>query len=335
MLVAAGGCRHKPAKKGNTEAQSQSTDTSVDIDYVSLPEMQEVTFHSPDLAFNQLQGRVATCQWGSESDLYTHRNITYNPNGNLERESGTMVYRNNDGQIVRLEQGGDDILLFDWEDGRMKSQELSFTYDDTCWGRGPIYFHYNTDGMLAYTTMDDGEGECGKMRNMKTTYSNYVYDEVGNWISRKSTTTYQLYDEGAWRDKTEHDQEVRVITYYDSDIGKERINLMHDLHEKAMEDFEKKLKEEQKKGPEWLNGTWKFNGTLFTQLGAIDVHATLKIDRKNGTLVCESNGRTDASGSYYVENGKIYCKDMYFDIDYYNETIDYGDHNYFYKVSSY
>lgn len=55
-------------------------------------------------------------------------------------------------------------------------------------------------GFLSYTTTDDGEGELGFMRNCKTVYGNYKFDDMGNWISRTATKTFQADEirDGHW-----------------------------------------------------------------------------------------------------------------------------------------
>lgn len=87
-------------------------------------------------------------------------------------------------------------------------------------------------------------------------------------------------------------------------------------------------------GPEWINGIWKLNTVISTRLGTMRVNATLCIDRKSRQLVATEGGSSLCKGSYYVDGNTIHCGNTYFKLDNYSQRIDFGDGNYFEKVSN-
>lgn len=88
------------------------------------------------------------------------------------------------------------------------------------------------------------------------------------------------------------------------------------------------------RGPEWLDGTWEYNGYIDTFMGRLYVNTTLTIDWKNQTLLAKSNGNIDARGKYEVYDGAIHSEkyQLYFNIDYKNHRIEYGNGIYLNKV---
>ena len=88
------------------------------------------------------------------------------------------------------------------------------------------------------------------------------------------------------------------------------------------------------RGPEWLDGTWTYKGYIDTFMGPYYVETTLTIDWKNQTLLAKSNGNVDARGKYEVYGGAIHSEkyQLYFNLDYKNHRIEYGNGIYLEKV---
>lgn len=313
----ASGCSSSKGK-----AQNDST-TSVDSEAARLDSLRQDSiarrnFTTPDLAFNDLHGHVAKCESGSESELYYPAVYSYNTDGVLENskvgENSLKSTRNKDGQIIAMEGDGAKFV-YKWSDDRISSKQLEYCEGETAYGNGATHYFYNSDGVLTHTTTDGGEGENGKMRNMKTVYSDYQFDEMGNWISRKSTTTYQVdeYGDGSWNNRTDTDKEVRVITYYDSEIGKDRQGLLSRLREQREKSIGSEARQETKNNiPDWMQGVWHLD--INGPNGISVANYTMTIDGDYATML---DGRqTKYSGECHIDNGKLYLGSSFsFDIN--------------------
>lgn len=336
----ASGCSSSSKGKVQTDSTTSVDSEAARLDSLRQDSIARRNFTTPDLAFNELHGHVAKCEWGSESEWYYPTVHSYSNEGVLENskvgENSLKSTRNKDGQIIAMEDDGAKFV-YEWSDNRISSEQLEYCEGETAYGNGATHYFYNSDGVLTHTTTDGGEGENGKMRNMKTVYSDYQFDEMGNWISRKSTTTYQVdeYGDGSWNNRTDSDKEVRVITYYDSEIGKDRQGLLSRLREQR----ENKIKVEStnaaqqndSKGPEWINGTWVYKGYVSTRMGTMYVNVALEIDRERQMLVCVEGRDVLESGKYKVYNGEIHCNSTYYELDEANHRIDFGDGVYLHK----
>lgn len=73
-------------------------------------------------------------------------------------------------------QGQAVEVKYKWENGRVVSQSMNMMGRDVV-----IKYTYNDKGAIAAQTMDmDGQ-------EMNMPYTDYKYDDHGNWISRKSS----------------------------------------------------------------------------------------------------------------------------------------------------
>ena len=73
-------------------------------------------------------------------------------------------------------QGQAVEVKYKWENGRVVSQSMNMMGRDVV-----IKYTYNDKGAIAAQTMDmDGQ-------EMNMPYTDYKYDDRGNWISRKSS----------------------------------------------------------------------------------------------------------------------------------------------------
>lgn len=245
----ASGCSSSSKDKERNDSIAAAELEAARLDSIRQDSINRRNFTTPDLAFNELHGHVKKCEWGHESDGYYAPNFIYNDEGVLSPKQGGNNYtyrRNKQGQITKV-SGEYETIVYGWSENRISSKEVVESEGETAFGGGAVHYHYDENGLLHYTTTDDGCGENGYMRNMKTVYSDYQFDEMGNWISRKSITTYQVDEcgNGSWENRSETNKEVRVITYHDSDIGKGNENKMAELHAKWSADIEKSVQKEQ------------------------------------------------------------------------------------------
>lgn len=333
-------CSSSSADKAQNDSIEAAELEAACLDSIRQDSINRRNFTTPDLAFNELHGHVEKCEWGKETDLYYSTVYSYSNDGILDKGKGeyTHVYtRDRDGQIVTDEE---DFAKTDykWSDNKVVSSKLVSCEGETAYGNGATHYFYDADGLLAYTTTDDGVGEMGSMRNMKTVYSDYQFDDIGNWISRTSTKTYQTdeFGDGSWQNHKDTNKEVRVITYYDSEIGKDREGLLSKLHEQKVNGIvsEQKQEQEDKKGPEWINGIWEVNTNVSTEMGVMRVSAKVCIDRDSQQIVATDCGSTVARGIYRISGNSIYCGDLYIEMDLSNQRLEYGNGVYYRKISN-
>lgn len=183
-------------------------------------------FTSPDLALNELHGHVKRCVWSRVSDWDYQTVFSYTYDGVLVNSKGEFYHkytRNKQGQIISDQEEFCETA-YKWFKNRVSSSQMVWCEYETAYGDGATHYFYDNDGILVYTTTDGGDGENGLMRNMKTVFSDYKFDEMGNWISRKGTTTYQddEFRVGNWKNHKEVHKEMRVITYFESNTGNDK-----------------------------------------------------------------------------------------------------------------
>ena len=219
------------ARLDSIEAARLDSIEAARLDSIRQDSIARRNFTTPDLAIKELHGHVAKCEW-LYGDGAQQTTLSYNYDGKListECEGESYTYtRDKNGQIINEIKTtyslGNIVYKYKWKDNKISvKQSVSTTYPDCPIGYSDYYF-YNSDNLLAYETSDDSVFEGGgQIRNFKTVYSDYKFDEMGNWISRKAKTTYQMSWEGdeTWENHTGKTTEVRVITYYDSNIGKD------------------------------------------------------------------------------------------------------------------
>lgn len=95
-----------------------------------------------------------------------------------------------------------------------------------------------------------------------------------------------------------------------------------------------------KKGPEWINGTWNIRMTIHNELlGAIKVNTYVYINRMTNRIKVVDSGEVIYNGTYVVEGNSIkydrhanYCSSL--DLNIKLKRIDFGDGNYMVKISN-
>lgn len=100
--------------------------------------------------------------------------------------------------------------------------------------------------------------------------------------------------------------------------------------EKAKE-HERQLRSESAKGPQWIDGMWRYEGYVTTRMGSMYINSALKIDRDRQTLVWVDGNQVMESGKYEVYDGSIHCNSSYWELDEVNHRIGIGYGKYFFK----
>ena len=137
--------------------------------------MGQTKFH--DVEFNEANGpvkKIVSSTMGSEQV------INFNKEGKMEREGLTNAVYDANGFLqsatMTMMQGQAVDVKYKWENGRVVSQSMSMMGRDMTTKRT-----YNDKGAVAAESMDMGGQE------MNIPYTEYKYDDHGNWISRKTS----------------------------------------------------------------------------------------------------------------------------------------------------
>lgn len=303
----ASGCSSSSKKVQNDSTVSVDSEAAR-LDSLRQDSIARRNFTTPDLAFNELHGHVAKCEWGSESFTFDENGRwTNEPQWNKfdrqycpDRTKHPKVIRNKEGYITRIYWECDADYEYEdisWKDGKVSTRFLS-TYI------------YDENG-LPISRTDEEEFDS----QVSATYCNYEIDGMGNWVKRdvveKITDTYQNSV------RYEKKSETRTITYYNSDGGKHIIipnNAKQNEALQTVKSYDQKREQEEAKSrvPDWMQGTWHLdiNGP-----GGIAVaNYTLTIDGDYATML---DGRqTKYSGECHIDNGKLYLGSSFsFDIN--------------------
>ena len=105
--------------------------------------------------------------------------ITFTEDGKMQREGMSDAKYDADGYLQSAKmsfQGQDITITYKWENGRIKSQTMNMMGQDVTTTRT-----YNEKGAPASESMNFGGNE------MTNPYTDYQYDDHGNWISRKGS----------------------------------------------------------------------------------------------------------------------------------------------------
>lgn len=310
------------------------------LDSIRQDSIARRNFITPDLAFNDLHGDVKTCRVKSSNSPSGYSEIfTYDENGKWTNEPVWDEYdkenmpettklrkveRNAEGYIIRIYNDYGASCEYEsviWESGKVKTNSIS-TYK------------YDNDG-LAISREDIREYDSG---TDGAVYCNYVLDNMGNWVKRD--VIYKFYSIGINDDeRIEYSKstETREITYYKSNNGGSAQRPNNTIQGQALQnlrDFAQQKEQDEKKGPEWINGIWAVNTTVSTAMGPMRVNAKVCIDRKSQQLVATDCGSTVARGIYHISGNAIHCGDLYIEIDISNERLEYGNGVSYRKVSN-
>ena len=141
---------------------------------VSFGMQAQSKFH--DVELNDATGAVKSIK----SQMMGHDIIiTFTEDGKMQREGMSDAMYDVDGymQSVKMSMRGQEVTIkYKWENGRVKSQTMNMMGQDMTMTRT-----YNEKGAPATESMNFGGNE------MSNPYTDYKYDDHGNWISRKGS----------------------------------------------------------------------------------------------------------------------------------------------------
>ncbi|MBR5654950.1 MAG: hypothetical protein IKX22_12840 [Prevotella sp.] len=159
---------------------------------LALPMAMQAQVKYHDVELNEATGPVKSITQDVMGNLQT---TLFTEEGKMQREGISDVLYDGDGYLrsYKMEvQGMEMSVTYKWENGKVVSQTMDMG------GQGfTITRTYNEKGATATESMNFGGNE------MVTPYTDYKYDDHGNWISRKGSMMGQEMEQ------------TRTITYYE------------------------------------------------------------------------------------------------------------------------
>lgn len=193
--------------------------------------IKEETFTSPDLSLFQLKGPVKKCVISMEDmgDIV----YEFDKDGNLISPKYEKIERDTNGAIIEYYNPESECTTrIKWEDGKVIATTDLFGDGYNSSSNG---YEYDKDNNLVQMTQE--------RIAFPFNYSDYKFDEFGNWISRIQEANGTTCEE------------KRYITYYGSDIGQERLleyynqkrekEIQQNIERAQLEEGRAQLEEEQ------------------------------------------------------------------------------------------
>lgn len=206
----------KMAEEARLEQLRLDSIEAARLDSIRQDSIERRNFTSPDLQFYELHGKVKTCVWTAESYIKAGT-LNFSIDGIVEPYKGYKFTRNKSGQIIKIKYKriyvDQDFLIFQyqWSDGKVCAENFG------AWeGGGDTNYYYDDNGLLI---REKGTSYAeGWEFESTSTYGDYEFDEMGNWIKRKERVTIKSW----WDTEVENAEvekrtyiETRKITYYD------------------------------------------------------------------------------------------------------------------------
>jgi len=158
---------------------------------LALPFAMQAQTKFHDVEANEATGAVKTIKTNMMGrDIV----IKFSEDGKMTREGMSDAKYDADGYLQSAKmsfQGQEFTVTYKWENGRIKSQSMNMMGQEMTTSRT-----YNEKGAPATETINMGGQE------MTSPYSDYKYDDRGNWISRKGSMMGQEIEQ------------TRTIEYY-------------------------------------------------------------------------------------------------------------------------
>ena len=157
---------------------------------VSFAMQAQTKFH--DVELNEAKGAVKSIKsnrMGQDIVIY------FTQDGKMSQQGMKDAKYDADGylQSAKMEMMGNEIeVTYKWENGRVVGQKMNVMGNDM-----EVKRTYNDDGTPKADIMDMGGNQ------MESPYSNYKFDEKGNWISRTGEMMGQTMEQ------------TRTIEYYE------------------------------------------------------------------------------------------------------------------------
>ena len=135
----------------------------------------QTKFH--DVELNEATGPVKSIK----SQMMGRDQVTsFSQDGKMTREGMTDAKYDENGYLQSAKmtggQGMEIAVTYTWENGKVKSQSMNIMGQDMV-----ISYTYNEKGAPATQAMNMAG------QPMETPYTDYQYDDHGNWISRKTS----------------------------------------------------------------------------------------------------------------------------------------------------
>lgn len=147
-------------------------------------------FH--DVELNEATGPVKSI---SMDFMGRAQNTTFTEDGKMQREGMSDAVYDENGYLQSVKMtmmGQENTLKYTWDNGKVATQTMNMMGRDMV-----IKYTYNEKGAVASQTIDMGGQE------MSTPFTDYKYDDHGNWISRKGSMMGQEMEQ------------TRTIEYYE------------------------------------------------------------------------------------------------------------------------
>ena len=159
---------------------------------LALPFAMQAQSKFHDVELSEAKGAVKCIKQGMMGrDIVTN----FTPEGKMQREGIVDPVYDENGYMQSAKmsfQGQEAPITYKWENGRLKSQTMEMMGQQMVISRT-----YDEQGVVVSQTMNMGGNE------MSTPYSDYKFDDHGNWISRKGSMMGQEM------------VETRTIEYYE------------------------------------------------------------------------------------------------------------------------
>jgi hypothetical protein len=157
---------------------------------VSFAMQAQTKFH--DVELNEAKGAVKSIKSNRMGQDIV---INFTQDGKMSQQGMKDAKYDADGylQSAKMEMMGNEIeVTYKWENGRVVGQKMNVMGNDM-----EVKRTYNDDGTPKADIMDMGGNQ------MESPYSNYKFDEKGNWISRTGEMMGQTMEQ------------TRTIEYYE------------------------------------------------------------------------------------------------------------------------
>ena len=157
---------------------------------VSFAMQAQTKFH--DVELNEAKGAVKSIKSNRMGQDIV---INFTQDGKMSQQGMKDAKYDADGylQSAKMEMMGNEIeVTYKWENGRVVGQKMNVMGNDM-----EVKRTYNDDGTPKADIMDMGGNQ------MESPYTNYKFDEKGNWISRSGEMMGQTMEQ------------TRTIEYYE------------------------------------------------------------------------------------------------------------------------
>ena len=162
------------------------------IALLAIPFAMQAQSKFHDLELNQVSGPVKTIV---SNVMGMEQTINFTKEGKMSQEGMSDAVYDAEGfmQSAKMSMRGQEVeIKYKWENGKVVAQTMNVMGNDMT-----IKRTYNEKGAAATESMDMGGQE------MSMPYTDYKYDDHGNWISRKMSMMGQEMEQ------------TRTIVYYE------------------------------------------------------------------------------------------------------------------------